>query len=194
MWVKFKDFEKIIKDACGYNPKRVSQFRPISLCNIVYNLASKRIANRIKLALPSLISESQSAFVPGRLITDNVLITYETHHFMKSRPSSSKPLMSTNLDMSKAFDRVEWSFLLRILSTMNFPSRIVQLIHRCISRVSFSFMLNGKYFGNLIRSEALDREAPLVPIIRILVSILLMVHQVPDQIRLWSLKLPSRRL
>ncbi|KAL0402372.1 UNVERIFIED_CONTAM: hypothetical protein Slati_4267100 [Sesamum latifolium] len=79
-------------------PANMTQFRPISLCNVFCKLASKALANHIKPFLNSLVSPSQSSFVPGRLITDNVLVAYELNYFLKHKNWGRKGHVSLKLD------------------------------------------------------------------------------------------------
>ena len=102
------------------NPERVTEFRPISLCNVLHKIFSKVLANRLKKVLPYIISEHQSAFIKGRLITDNILVAYETLHYMKNHNSGKSGYMALKLDMSKAYDRVKWSFLKDVMVQMGF--------------------------------------------------------------------------
>jgi hypothetical protein len=89
------------------NPERIKDLRPISLCNLVFKIVSKVIACRLKEVLDDIISQSQSAFVAGKLITDNILLAYETTHFMRMCKGGRDDLAAVKLDMSKAFDRVK---------------------------------------------------------------------------------------
>ncbi|GJZ68919.1 sodium/hydrogen exchanger 6, partial [Tanacetum coccineum] len=90
-------------------PLRVNDFRPISCCNVIYKCTSKILTNRIIKGIIEVVSENQSTFVPGRRISDNILITQELmHNYHHNR---GPPRCAFKVDIQKAYDTVDWSFL-----------------------------------------------------------------------------------
>jgi hypothetical protein len=135
------------------NPNSPKQFRPISLCNVTMKIVTKAIANRIKSILPDIVDEEQSAFVKGRMITDNALIAMECFHWLKKKTKGKKGMMAMKLDMAKAYDRIKWPFIRAVLQTTGFPTRIVQLIMECISTVSYQVLINGQPSSSLLPEQ-----------------------------------------
>ena len=97
------------------NLTKITQYRPISLNNVVFRITSKVLANRLKTFLLHIISENQSAFMTKRLITDNFLVTFETMHHISQKKKGKVGEITLKLDMSKAYDRVEWKCLENIM-------------------------------------------------------------------------------
>lgn len=140
------------------NPELASQFHPISLCNVLYKIFSKVLANRLKNVLLQIITKHQSAFTKNRLISDNILVAFESLHGMRNHKKGKDGFMALKLDMSKGYDRVEWPFLESIMRKSGFKNSWIRLLIMCVTTVSYSVLLmeNLKVLSDL--QGVFDRE------------------------------------
>ncbi|KAJ8624647.1 hypothetical protein MRB53_033177 [Persea americana] len=118
--------------------------RPIALRNVLYKIVSKMIANRMKTVLATIVSEFQNAFVPGRAITDSILISTEIMHFLKRKGKGKSGVAALKIDMSKAYDRIEWDFLKSMMLKLGFDAKWVEMIMLSVSTISYSVIRDGK--------------------------------------------------
>lgn len=124
------------------SPLKITEYRPISCCNVIYKCVSRIITNRMKEGLQDIISENQLAFVPGRSILDNILLSQElvkNYHLPRGTPRCA-----FKIDIQKAYDTVDWSFLKRILFSFGFHNVMVNWIMACVSSPSYSICVNGE--------------------------------------------------
>ncbi|XP_052484514.1 uncharacterized protein LOC128039852 [Gossypium raimondii] len=139
----------------------MTHFRPISLCNVIYKIIAKVLVLRMSEILGTCINEAQGASIPGRLISDNVLIAYEILHSLKMKKRGKKGNFALKLDMSKVNDRVECDFLPGMMRHLGFHEDWIVLIMCCVCFVTYSVSLNGASGDWFTPSRGLRQGDPL---------------------------------
>ena len=148
-------------------PETIANYRPISLCNTVYKIITKIIGARLRPHLDKFISPFQAAFVPGRKGVDTAIIVQEVIHSF-SKKKGKVGYMALKINLKKAYDKLEWSFIREVLIRANLLADLIDIIMSCISTVSTSILFNGEALEPLYPLRGIRQGDPLSPYLFIL--------------------------
>ncbi|XP_074291826.1 uncharacterized protein LOC141618631 [Silene latifolia] len=144
-------------------PTSVLEFRPIACCNTIYKCIAKLLCSRLGDVLPEIVSVNQGGFIKGRNIVENVLICQDIVRLYNRKAASPRCLLK--IDLRKAYDSVEWDFLLQMLTYLNFPKKFIGWIMSCVTSPTYSLSLNGNFFGFFKGKRGLRQGDPLSPLL-----------------------------
>jgi len=142
------------------NPQRLNDFRPIPLVGSMYKVIAKLLANRLRMVISSVVSETQSAFVKNRQILDGILIANEV---VDEARKFKKELLLFKVDFEKAYDSVDWGYLDAVMEGMSFPVLWRKWIRECVGTATTSVLVNGCLHMSFNCIEAFDRGIPFPP-------------------------------
>lgn len=148
-------------------PQLVNQFRPICLCNTIYKIITKVIVERLKPHMSFLISSFQTGFVPGRSIHENIIIATEVLHNM-TKKKGNKGYFAIKIDPAKAYDRINWEFIWRVLVEIGLPENLINIIMHGVTSVETNINWNGRRSEFFCQNRGIRQEDPISPYLFVL--------------------------
>lgn len=146
----------------------IKNWRPITLLNIDYKLFTHVIKNRLRKAVPTIISKMQSGFQPGKSTSDNlILMCMALEHFYNNDEEEGVILQ---VDLQKAFDSVEHSFLFETMRGMGFGDYMIHLVKTAFSGCMSLANVNGHLSSPIYLLRGLHQGSPLSPLLFLLVA------------------------
>lgn len=141
----------------------ISDYRPIALANFVFKITTRIVADRLGPIASRIISPNQSAFLQGRSIVDPIVLTSECVNLLDR--TCKRGNVAIKFDITKAFDTLDWNYLLRVLRSFGFHDTFVSYIHNILRSAHISINVNGQACGYFTCTRGVRQGDPLSPLL-----------------------------